>query len=381
MQKKKEKLEQEIEYTNKLLTETKSSKQTSLNELVILDNKIQKKEDLITTMQASIQYIDGKIDGIDNEIDELSRELEKLKEDYAKMICSAYKNRNAYDRLMFVFSSEDFNQAYQRSKYFQQYNRHRKAKSEMIISTRKELKVKILDLANQKSEKNSLLTQVISEKQNLDNAKRQKNVTVEKLGEKERDLKKAIKEKERAARRFQHEIEAIIAEEIRKAAEAANKAGITSTGKSFSLTPEELVLSNSFAANKGKLPWPTERGIVSGSYGEHAHPVLKGIKVKNNGINIITNSGSTSRAVFDGEVTRVISVPGYNNVVIIRHGEYLTVYSNMDKVVVKKGDKVKTKQTIGVVHTDDDTAKTELHFEMWKGKELMNPVFWIAKVK
>ena len=381
LQKRKEKLEQEIEYTNKLLTETKGSRQTSLNELVILDNKIQKREDLITTMQASVHYIDGRIDAIDNEIDELSRELEKLKEDYAKMICSAYKNRNAYDRLMFVFSSEDFNQAYQRSKYFQQYNRHRKAKSEMIISTREELKVKISDLANQKSEKNALLTQVISEKQNLDKAKRQKNVTVEKLGKKERDLKKAIKEKERKASRFQREIEAIIAEEIRKAAEAANKAGLSGTGKSFSLTPEELLLSNSFSANKGKLPWPTERGIVSGSYGEHAHPVLKGIKVKNNGIDIITNAGSTSRAVFDGEVTRVISIPGHNNVVIIRHGEYLTVYSNLDKVEVKRGDKVKTKQTIGIIHTDEETAKTELHFELWKGKELTNPVFWIAKIK
>ncbi|MCK5838525.1 MAG: hypothetical protein KAG99_01695, partial [Bacteroidales bacterium] len=255
LQKKKEKLEQEIEYTNKLLTETRGSRRASLNELVILNNKIQKREDLITTMQASVHYIGGRIDDTDNEIDELSRELEKLKEDYAKMICSAYKNRNAYDRLMFVFSSEDFNQAYQRSKYFQQYNLHRKAKSEMIISTREELKVKNSDLANQKIEKNALLTQVISEKQNLDNAKKQKNVTVEKLGEKERELKKAIKEKERKASRFQHEIEAIIAEEIRKAFEAANKAGITSTGKSFSLTPEELVLSNSFGANKGKLPW------------------------------------------------------------------------------------------------------------------------------
>jgi murein DD-endopeptidase MepM/ murein hydrolase activator NlpD len=146
----------------------------------------------------------------------------------------------------------------------------------------------------------------------------------------------------------------------------------------FALTPAEMQLSSSFAGNKGRLPWPTERGVVAATFGEHEHPVLKGIKTKNNGVDIATEKGRIARSVFDGEVTSTMTLPNYNNVVIIRHGEYLTVYSNLDQLYVKKGDKVKTKQKIGLIQTDE-TGKTTMHFELWQGKNLQNPEQWILK--
>ena len=188
-----------------------------------------------------------------------------------------------------------------------------------------------------------------------------------------------MRESEKAAKRLQKAIEDLIAEELRKARETAKKTGTKPTPENaFGLTPSEMKLSNSFAGNKGILPWPTERGVISETFGEHSHPVLKGIKTKNNGVDISTTQGATARAVFDGVVTSTMTLPNYNNVVIIRHGEFLTVYSNLREIYVKKGDKVTTKQKIGIIETDE-SGKTKLHFELWKGKILQNPEAWIAK--
>ena len=172
-------------------------------------------------------------------------------------------------------------------------------------------------------------------------------------------------------------VEKIISEDIAD----SKKSDDPKTQTELNLKPAEEIISNNFSSNKGHLPWPTERGVVSSGFGEQEHPDLKGIKIRNNGINIITQKGSNARAVFDGEVTRILSVPNFNNVVIIRHGEYLTVYSNLDKVFVKKGAKVEIKDEIGSIFTDQENFKTELHFEIWKGKTLLDPLFWLAMEK
>ena len=379
LRKQKQEIDQEIEYTNKLLDETKKNKQSSLNELSILNNKIEKREELINTITVEIRYLERQIRKNDKKIKELSMDLEKLKDEYASMIYYAFKNRNTYDRLMFIFSSEDFNQAYRRMKYLQQYSSYRKSQANLILEKQEEITKTIADLEDQKTEKETLKTEKEEEKSRLDKNRQQKDETVQNLNKKESTLKKSLRKKEKDAKRLQNAIQAIIAEEIRRAAEAAKKLGEPVDEQMFVLTPEELELSNTFAANKGKLPWPTERGIITGKFGEQPHPVLKGIKVKNNGVDISTNTGSVARAVFEGEVTRIISVPNYHNVVIMRHGEFLTVYSNLDNVQVSVGDKIETKQQIGVIHTDVDEAKTELHFELWKGKQLLNPTLWMAK--
>ena len=377
LQQKKTEIEKEIEYTSKLLEETQKNRQSSLNELAVINRKINRREELIQTISAEIVVLDRQILRNQQSLDELDAELKVLKDEYARMIYLAFLNRGAYDRLMFLFSAKDFNQAYQRMKYMQQYSDYRKQQAALIVKKQEELAAKTREIEQQKADKESLLSSKEKELIKLDNEKKDKNSSVTSLGQKESELRRTLKEKEVAARKLQQSIEKIIAEEIRKSNEMiSNRTGASPT--TFALTPEERELSNSFAANMGKLPWPTERGVISGSFGEHPHPVLKGIKVKNNGIDILTNAGSPARAVFAGEVTRIIAVPKYHNVVIIRHGEFLSVYSNLDEVMVNKGEKVVIKQVIGSIQTDEVSVRTELHFELWKGKELQDPMQWIA---
>lgn len=375
LQSDKEKIEKEIEYSTKLLEETKKSKKASLNQLVLLKKQIRDREKLLQNMQKQIKAVDETIKLDEEIITDLNTDLKKLRDEYARMVYFAYKNRNSYDKLMFVFAANDFNQAYKRLKYFQQYSEYRKMQSELIVKTREELESTVEQLEQNKQEKMKLLSSLTKEKDKLNREKTMKSKTVRNLSKKEKQLLSTIKQKEKASKKLQKEIEKIIAEEIRL---AARKSGTKKTS-SFSLTPAELKLSANFELNKHKLPWPLKRGVISENFGEHPHPVLKNVIVQNKGLDFLTDKGARARAVFDGEVTRVISIAGYNYVVMIRHGEFLTVYSNLVEVFVQKGDKVSTGQDIGEVHTDTKEMKTELHFEMWKGKTLLNPSNWLAR--
>lgn len=375
----KAKIEEEINYTNRLLSETKKSKQTSMNQLVLLNKKISKRQELINAISGEINQIDSRIKQTNDTIGELTESIKKLKEEYGRMIYYAQKNRSSYSRLMFIFSAENFNQAYQRLKYFQQYSSYRQNQVRVIKETQAVLAEKVALLQKQKNEKLSLKTVEETEKQKLAREKNEQDQVVRKLSQKERELLKKLRENEKAAKKLQKAIEDLIAEELRKARETAKKTGTKpSSDNAFGLTPSEMKLSTSFAGNKGNLPWPTERGVISATFGEHPHPVLKGIKTKNNGVDITTAGGSYARSIFDGEVTSIMSLPSYNNVIIIKHGEFLTVYSNIGQVLVKKGDKVTTKQKLGLIETDD-SGRTKLHFELWKGKILQNPEAWIIK--
>jgi septal ring factor EnvC (AmiA/AmiB activator) len=381
LQQQKAKIEEEISYTNRLLDETKKSKQTSVNQLVLLNKQISKRQELINAISGEIRNLDNQINQTNDTIRYLTKTIERLKKEYASMIYYAHKNRNAYSRLMFIFSARDFNQAYQRLKYFQQYAGYRQNQVRVIRQNQEELNKKLLLLEQQKKSKLELKRLEEGEHQKLAQEKNQQNQAIKKLTQKEKELLKKLRESERAARRLQKAIEDLIAEEIRKANEAAKKAGTKPAPENkFALTPAELELSSNFSGNKGRLPWPTEKGVISASFGEHPHPVLKGIKTKNNGIDIATEKGSKARAVFDGVVTSTMTLPTYNNVVIVKHGEFLTVYSNLDQLFVKKGDKIKTKQEIGVINTDE-TGKTRLHFELWHGKNLQNPEGWIVRAR
>lgn len=369
----KKKAEDGIRYTNKLLDQTRKSKKANMSEVVILADMIGKRQELIAAINSEIHFLNVQISFTEDSIRELNTELTELRDEYARIIYFAYKNRDLYNRFMFIFAADDFNQAYQRLKYFQQYQVYRKKQAELIRQTQEKLHQKSESLSQRKAEKEQLAGTVENEKNKLFAEKEDKDRIVQKLVKTEKDLKKELKQKEKAIRDLQKAIQKIIAAEI--AARAKSVAGKPSE---LALTPEELELSGNFMSNKGKLPWPMERGIVSSTFGEHPHPVLKRVKVRNNGINILTNEGGEARAVFKGKVTRVMSVPNNNNVVIIRHGEYLTVYSNLDRVYVREGDFVDTKDKIGVVFTSPDESRTELHFEVWKAKTLLNPASWLA---
>ncbi|MBU2650259.1 MAG: peptidoglycan DD-metalloendopeptidase family protein [Bacteroidetes bacterium] len=380
LEQEKTQIEEEIRYNNELLDETRQTRKTSLNELVLLEKQVGKREQLITAINKEIRYYEQKINSNNDSIRKLTSTLEQLKEEYARMIYYAYKNRNVYNRLMFIFSSEDFNQAYRRLKYFQQYGSHRKTQAELIKKTQHDLELKTQEMEDQKRQKEQLLAEQESEMQKLAQEKDQKSKTVNLLSKREKELKEQLKAKEKAAANLQKAITEIIAEEIRLAEEKAKREANMTTRESMSLTPAELELSNDFAQNRGRLPWPTEKGVVSSSFGEHDHPVLKRVKVNNNGIDIVTSTGSKARAVFSGTVTRVISIPSYHNGVIIRHGEYLSVYLNLDQVFVSKGQTVQTLQELGTIHHNQEEGKTELHFELWKSKTLMDPMHWLLKL-
>ncbi len=393
LQEDKTKLEDDIAYTNKLLSETKKNKQVSLNQLIILNNKINQREELINTINSEVSDLEKEIIVNSKETEKLNNNLKELKQEYAKMIVFAYKNRNSFTRLMFIFASSDFYQAFLRIKYLQQYTKYRKKQAEMILTTGKLLASKMEELLNIKTGKTKLLTNQEKEKLSLDVEKKEKNSSVKTLQNKEKELVTTIKQKEKESKKLKKAIESVIAEEIKKATEKTKNVDKTSTDKitttknktevsiEIGLTPEEVIVSTSFASNKGKLPWPAEKGIVTSTFGKHPHPVLEGITIQNNGVDISTTDGSKARAVFEGKVTGVISIPGANKAIIVRHGDYLTVYSNLASVYVSTGDKVKAKQELGLIFTDTDESKTELHFEVWNGKVLTDPIGWLSPKK
>ena len=220
-----------------------------------------------------------------------------------------------------------------------------------------------------------LIYSLDNEHKNFTKEKFEQEEVLTDLKKKEKDLKKDLKRKQRTAEKFQRAIEEIIREEIRKAREAAAKAGKSSKG--FPMTPEARALSRTFSANKSKLPWPVAQGVITGQYGTHPHPVLKQILVKNNGIDISTSAGSIARAIFEGTVSKIIIIPGEGKSVLIRHGEYLSVYSYMSEVFVKSGDKISTKQELGLLVSENSNTKTEVHFELWKGMSTLNPAYWL----
>jgi murein hydrolase activator len=380
LENKKKALQKEIQMTESLLNETKQNKKLSLNQLVTLNKKISIREELIRTINSEIRLIQKQITETSQIIESLEADIKHLKDEYAQMIYYAYKNRSAYDRLMFIFSSKDFNQAYKRLKYMQQYNEYRRKQAEMIIKTQELLNKKVKDLEEIRNKKEKLLQSEEQEKGVLAKEKKEQETTLVSLQEKEKELMTALKEKEKEQKQLQLAIQRVIEEEMRKAREEAKKAGKpTPAANTLALTPEAMKLSSTFESNKSRLPWPVSEGLITGKFGEHAHPVLKGITVKNNGVDISTSKGAQVRSIFEGEVTGIATVPGFGKVIIVRHGEYLSVYSNLAEVNVKKGDKVSTKQIIGVVDTDDSNSKTEIHLEIYKGQNPLNPEQWLFK--
>ncbi len=377
LERNKRRIEQEITLINQLLRETQSTAETSLNQLVILNNRISTRQSLINNINNEISYINRSITAMERERTALENELKELRDSYARMIYYAHRNRNSYQRMMFIFSSRDFNQAYLRLRYLQQIARHRQVQAEKIQETSEKLHEQIRELEERKVEQEQLLARQNEEMVTLASEQASQTRSVDQLRRREQDLRQQLRDQERAARDLQRAIERVIAEERRKAQEAARADGRPVTG-AFSLTPAEQIISDNFAENKGSLPWPLERGVITGRFGEQPHPVLPGITIVNNGIDISTAQGSRARAVFEGTVARVFTIPG-GYAVIIRHGEYLSVYANLSEVFVSNGQRVNIREEIGVVATDPREAKTYVHFEVWHRNNKLDPADWIAR--
>ena len=385
-------LQKEISTANQLLKKTTKDKEMTLNEVNILDKKIKQREKLITAYNDQIAVLDEEINAGQSNIKALNSDLSKLQKEYVKMIVFANKNRSHYDRLSFIFASKDFNQAFSRLRYIREFTDARKKKMEQIASTERQISSEVEASQQAREEQTALLKDEKAQQDALKKEKEQLNGQVAKLKKKEGSIQQDIKNKQQQAKKLQKAIDDIIAEEIRKAneeaerkrrEEAAKNKGKTTAPtpkeKGMALTPAEKTLSANFVNNKGKLPWPVERGVISSSYGKHTSVVSDKVTVTNNGIDIATTENAQARAVFDGEVSSVTKLTGANTVVILRHGEYFTVYSNLENVTVKRGDKVKTKQNLGTVHTNKTEGKTELHFELLKEQSRQNPANWLSK--
>jgi septal ring factor EnvC (AmiA/AmiB activator) len=406
LENKKKKLSEEINEINSLLNETKVGKKTSLNQLVAINKKISIREELIGTIVAEINQLNRGIKQNEKEINKLKENLAKLKAEYARMIYFAQRNRDSYSRLVFIFASGDFNQAYMRLKYFQQYSQFRKQQAQEIMDAQALLIVKINELKEKRHEKNVLLGNEEEEKGNLSKEREDQEVVLTELQKKEKELKEELEKKKRDAANLQLAIKKLIADEIKRKAEEAAKAeaAIAATKKTTDkkntkptktkdvkevkkdvtipeLNEEAVELSNDFANNRGKLPWPVTKGYICEPYGEHEHPAIKGFMMFNNGVEICSSMGSQARAVFEGEVTAISISPTGGKLVIIRHGEYLSVYSNISDVTVKTGEKVSLKQSIGTVLHNEDEGKSSLNLQIWKGQKTMDPSDWLQRGK
>ncbi|WP_172284706.1 murein hydrolase activator EnvC [Lentimicrobium sp. S6] len=360
-------LEKEISYTNELLKETQKSKDVSLVQLKLLDQQIKKQERLLKNLRQEVQLVDQQINDKQLLVSQKEKELKSLKDEYATMIMYSQKNLNQYDRMMFVFASKDFNQAFKRVKYFEQYSSYRKKQVQIIEQKQDSLHTSITKLSHLKEGKESLRKKEEDEITKINKKKITQERGLRDLKGQEKKLQKDLKKKNSQKNKLKKEIEKILAAEAKKA-------------KEFNMTPDQIQLSKNFDDNKGKLPWPVAKGVVYSSFGEHAHPVLKGIKIRNDGIDIVTNENSNARSVFDGEVRSIISVPGSANfAVLVKHGQFFSLYSNLEEVYVKPGDQLKVKQNIGKIAKDPEDKTTKLQFQIWKSTSKLNPVHWLAK--
>ena len=379
-------LQKEIENANQLLKETSKNKEVTLNQVTLLDKKIQSRQELINAYNEQIKILDKNIKQGESNIKKLGGEIKKLRSELAKMVQFAYRNRSHYDRLEFFFASEDFNQALRRMRYIQQFADARQTKMQQIASTQKKVSDEVEANRKAREEQATLLAEEKAQQEALKKERAELNTQVAQLKKKEGSIQQSIKDKQAQAKKFQKQIDDIIAEEIRLANERAaaeakknKKSGATTKSDKMALTPAEKILSTTFSNNKGKLPWPVERGVVSSSFGKHASAVSDKVTITNNGIDIATTENAKARCVFEGVVVSVVRPSASNIGVIIRHGDYFTVYSQLDEVYVNRGDKVTTKQNIGKVHTDRSEGKTEIHFELRHGTETLNPSTWLAK--
>ena len=389
LQDKKEQLQNEIKLTNTLLNEAKKEKNTSINTLSTLKRKITARDEMISTLGIEIGLYAKRIQQLEQEvfvteesIIQNQAELQSLKEEYAKLVYHAYHNRGAYDRLAFIFSAHSFHQAYKRIKYFQQYSQFRQQQVKLIKDKEVELEMELLSLKQskamllvEKNKKTKALVNTESEKQQLDLEKDEQQSLVNELAKKEKQLKTELKTKEQQAKTLDAQIRKIIEEEIRKAKEAAASTGTPS----FSMTPEQKELAESFTNNKGTLPWPVERGVITERFGKQKHPVLAGIETYNNGVKITTEKGASVRAIFDGTVSRILNIPGAGKAIIVSHGDYFSVYNNLSDVFVTPGQSIKTKQEIGLVFTNSSTNETITELQIWKGNKKLNPAQWLYR--
>jgi septal ring factor EnvC (AmiA/AmiB activator) len=392
LEQKKAKIQEEILEKERMLKDVKGKEKSVVKLLEIQKEKIGLKEKLINTTAKQTKLLSNDMYVNQVQINKLNKDLEVLKEDYAEMILKSYKSRSQQSRAMFMLSSENFLQAYKRLQYMKQYSSYRKMQGVEIKDKTEKLADFNLKLNGQKTEKVKLLAEQEQQRQDLQKEKIEQEKIANSLKKSKKQITAEIKKKQQEARKIDAQIQKMIrdaiAEANRKTAAAKAKANPKTTtaaetkkiesSTKIVLTPEGQLLSNNFKANKGRLPWPVEKGQITSSYGDQPHPVYKSLIVHNNGIDIATESGASARAVFGGEVTQIQKLSPLKIAIIVKHGDFFTIYQNISSVNVTVGDKVTAKQNLGKIRTDVD-GKTVLKFMISQNITYSNPAPWLSR--
>ena len=370
-------LQQEIREITKLLFAGKKEKKSVVSAVEDLNYKISVRKNLIRITNQQANLLTREINANQDEISTRRVKLKALKEAYADMIVKSYKNRARDNKLMFLLSSSSFQQAYRRLQYIKQYADYQRQQAEIIKVETKQLQLLNQDLLVQKKDKQKLVGENKAAKLILDKELKDQQAFIESIQKNLAKFSAQIKDKQKASEKLDKEIRKLIREAI---AASNKKAGKSVKSRTFSMTPEQKVLAANFTANKGKLPWPVASGVVKMRFGTNPSPIDPSIKIKSNGVRIATNKGEPVRAVFDGVVQGVMTPKNGNNTIMIRHGNYITVYKNLSKFYVSKGDKVTTKQVLGEVITNKASGESILSFGIYKDSAIQNPSIWVYKL-
>ena len=397
LKKDKQKIENEIANTQKLLKKNESNQKAAVQQAALLRQQIRNHEKMITNLNSQIIQMEDEQEQNQQEINQLEKRLAYMKSDYAQVVYNAYRNRRLLDKVTFILAADDFSQMFRRMRYYAIFSRNVRQQSEQIKKTTEVLTKKNEQIVELKNDKLTTLSSKEKEIKNLESDRRKKTQNAEKLKKESQKLQADLKKKQQQRKEIDAAIQRAVQAEIAQANAERSKSSKSSSGKSSSgtstaaasstspkssasiaLTPEEKTLNASFVSNKGKLPWPVAKGAKVSDFGNYPHPDVPSVMVENHGIDIMVESGTPVRAVFEGVVTGVMNIMG-TTVVMVRHGEYLTVYQNLATTSVKKGDKVSTKQTIGTVARSASSNTYELHFEIWKIDRYVNPNEWLAR--
>lgn len=368
-------LQKDIKKVNKLLFDTQKKEKNALDDLKDLNQKIDVREKLISTINLEAKALSKEIDVNEKEIKELEEKLEKIKKDYADMIYKSYKSRSRQNRTMFLLSSKNFYQAYKRVKYMNQYASFRKKQGEEVVAQTKLVAQLNDSLLFQRRLKDTLLANEEDEKLKIESDKKDQEKLISQIKKRERKYKRELKNKQNEEKKIADRIDKLIRDAIAK---ANAKKGVK-TSKGFALTPEAKALATRFEQNKGKLPWPVESGLITRRFGRQPHPVYKGNSINSTGIHITTEKGTNAESIFNGEVLAIQVQSEGKKSVLVRHGNYISVYNNLENVYVETGQKVKTGQALGKIFTDRITGKTKLIFVLSKNTTRLNPTSWILK--
>lgn len=377
---------QKIQEINKIIEKTEQKKEASVGKLNALGERIDKQAKQIDIISENQQLLQNEAEELKKATGELSGNLEKLKAEYAKMVFTAAKTSNKVNKLSFLFSSSNFNQLIRRYKYLQQYSTAREKQALLIQQVRSELLTEQVKILQKKQEQDAVLREKITETQNLQVLKGKQTEVVTELSQKEKKLRAQLEANKKVVERLETMIAKIVEREIKRSQERellANKRSqsnkkVPSNRQAIAMNVEETRLASSFSALRGRMPWPVNSGFIASRFGVHNHPVLKGVRTNNNGIDIQTSAGNDVRVVYDGVVQSVVSIPGTYMVVAVQHGDYFTIYSKLSNVSVRNGQRIQSGQKVGEVASDTD-GTSELNFQVWKTFDKQNPENWLRQ--